>query len=293
MSLPAKFRRPRIGLVGHGDVGSRILSARLRPHGPRLIPIGRRTGWNLDSPEDCRRLAALLTHWIILVPPSDQHASRDLRSLRLSVEARAARGRRYGLTHQTTFKGVYISTTGVYGNHQGVLVNETAACKTQQPRSLRRLHAERLWTSLGAHRLRVPGITGADRLPLDRIRARQPALRPEDDVFTNHIDADDLARICWVALWRGGRGRVTNTVMQGHLPMGDYFDAVADAAGLPRVPRISAEELRAAIQRGTVSPMMASFMQDSRRVWSVRLGQELRIRLATPTIEALLQRTFG
>lgn len=139
----------------------------------------------------------------------------------------------------------------------------------------------------------MPGITGPDRLPFERIAAGAPALVSQDDVYTNHIDANDLARICWVALWRGRPGRVTNTVMEGDLKMGDYLDAVARAAGLPTVPRISRAELGEAVRSGRVSPMMASFMQDSRRVRSNRLGAELRMTLQTPCLEALLRKALG
>jgi nucleoside-diphosphate-sugar epimerase len=125
----------------------------------------------------------------------------------------------------------------------------------------------------------VPGIYASDRLPLERLRAGLPALVPEDDVFTNHIHADDLARICIAAFFRGGRGRVYNAVDRSQLKMGEYFDLVADRFGLPRPPRLPRDQLR-----GAVSPMMYSFMRDSRRVTSKRIERELRLRLAWPTV---------
>lgn len=86
--------------------------------------------------------------------------------------------------------------------------------------------------------LRAPGIYGADRLPLDRLRAGTPALAAEDDVFTNHIHGDDLAAACVAALCRGRANRAYNVVDDSALTMGDYFDRVADAFGLPRPPRV-------------------------------------------------------
>ena len=294
MSLPARFRRARIGLVGCGDVGARILTQHPGGSGPRIIPIGRRSGWNLDVAADRQRVSRLLTHWIVLVPPSDAHPSQDTRSRLLAASARQSRQvGSIGAAAIRRPRGVYISTTGVYGDHQGAVVRETSACRTTLPRSLWRLHAERIWRSLGFHRLRVPCITGPDRLPFERIATAAPALVPQDDVYTNHIDANDLARICWVALWRGRPGRATNTVMEGDLKMGDYLDAVALAAGLPRVPRISRAELDEAVRSGRVSPMMASFMLDSRRVRSSRLEADLRMTLQTPCLEALLKKTLG
>jgi nucleoside-diphosphate-sugar epimerase len=135
----------------------------------------------------------------------------------------------------------------------------------------------------GASVLRVPGIYAHDRLPLERLRAGSPALAPDDDVFTNHIHADDLARIAIAALFRGRRGRTYNTVDDSHLKMGDYFDAVADAFELPRPPRLPREQLKAA-----VSPMMYSFMAESRRLRNDRMKRELRVRLAWPTVAATL-----
>ncbi|MFM1860036.1 MAG: hypothetical protein RL133_1536 [Pseudomonadota bacterium] len=290
---PARFRRPRIALVGFGDVAARIQAQRgavwgQSPLTPRILGVSRSTGWDLDDRRQCRRLAACASHWIILVPPSDQPANgtTDRRSKMLTLALRAKRNR------ASTFRlrSVYISTTGVYGDHGGARVSETHATKTRQPRSLRRLHAERLWRSLGGHVLRVPGITAEDRLPLERIRNASPALRPEDDVFTNHIHANDLARLCWAALWRGRPARITNTVMPVHLKMGDYFDCIADAFGLPRGPRISREEMALAVREGRVSPMMASFMQDSRQVSGRRIS-ELRVKLHYERVEQFIHRS--
>ena len=341
-ALPARFRQPRVGLVGFGDIGRRVLAQRVTSVAKttggilpmrlvcvarglsRLTPeevaaedpilIGRDQkarrslserhilllGWNLDDRAHCQRLARVLTHWIVLFPPAETSARQSPAGKDVGVTD--ARSRRLvAALHHPKYtaawlglvrRGVYISTTGVYGNHAGAHVHETDLCKTQQPRSLRRLDAEQQWRSVGFHRLRVPGITAEDKLPVDRIRAGARVLRAEDDVFTNHIHADDLARICWTALWRGRPGRVTNTVCQETLAMGDYYDAVADAAGLPRPERLSRTEFNLAVSRGEISPMTASFMQDSRRVGSVRLGNELRVRLRYPTISHIIESRF-
>lgn len=287
-ALSSRFRRARIALVGFGDVGLRILTQREAiwknaPGAPALMRVARRVGWDIDQPDSAQRLARWAQHWIILVPPADHPppAAIDRRSRRLARAFRLQGGKGHR-------RLVYISTTGVYGDHAGREVRETDALRTRQPRSLRRIDAEQTWRAVGAHVLRVPGIIAADRLPIERIQRLSPALRPQDDVFTNHIHADDLARIAWASLWRGRIGRVTNTVMQDHLRMGDYFDLVADHAGLARCPRVSREALEAAVQAGALSPMMASFMQDSRRVLGERLG-ELRVRLRYASVQDVLQ----
>ena len=131
--------------------------------------------------------------------------------------------------------------------------------------------------------LRVPGIYAGDRLPIERLQRGTPALVETDDVHTNHIHADDLAAIAFVALWRGRSQRTVHAVDDSAMRMGDYFDAVARTFGLPPPPRLPREALRAA-----VSPMLWSFMSESRRLDNRRLRRELRVRLRWPTVDAFL-----
>ena len=133
--------------------------------------------------------------------------------------------------------------------------------------------------------LRVPGIYAADRLPVERLRQQVPALIPADDVITNHIHADDLARIARTALLRGPRQRVINAVDDSQMTLGDYLDQVADRLGLPRPPRHSRAELTR-----TLSEVRMSFMRESRRLDTRRLKRELRVRLQWPTVAAFLAR---
>jgi nucleoside-diphosphate-sugar epimerase len=120
-------------------------------------------------------------------------------------------------------------------------------------------------------------------LPLDRLRAGTPALVARDDVYTNHIHADDLARLAIRALFIGARARVYNAVDDSAMKMGDYFDRVADRCRLPRPPRLERAALQAA-----VSPQQYSFMSESRRLANRRLKRELRVRLRFPTVDAAL-----
>lgn len=131
--------------------------------------------------------------------------------------------------------------------------------------------------------LRVPGIYAADRLPVERLRQQVPALVPADDVITNHIHADDLARIARTALLRGPRQRVINAVDDSQMTLGDYLDQVADRLGLPRPPRHSRAELTR-----TLSEVRMSFMRESRRLDTRRLKRELRVRLQWPTVTEFL-----
>ena len=128
--------------------------------------------------------------------------------------------------------------------------------------------------------LRVPGIYAAERLPLAQLKRGAPVLRAEDDVYTNHIHADDLAAICATALARAAAGRVYNASDDSEMKMGDYFDLVADRARLPRPPRIT----RAAAEAGAISEGLLSFMRESRRLVNTRMKTELGVRLRYPSV---------
>lgn len=181
---------------------------------------------------------------------------------------------------------VYISTTGVYGDRAGERVNETSALIATSARSKRRVIAERLLRANKSEHvsiLRAPGIYSLERLPIARLRAGTPALAESDDVFTNHIHADDLAHAAWLALFRAKPRRVMNIVDDAELKMGEYFDQVAEATGLPKPPRLP----RLLLQR-EVSPMLYSFMSESRRIDNARMKRDLRIKLRYPTPSTLL-----
>ena len=185
---------------------------------------------------------------------------------------------------------VYISTSGVYGDCAGAHVAETHVRRAQTPRARRRVAAEdrlRAWARAYGVQLailRAPGIYAPTRLPLDRIRQGTPVLAAEDDVFTNHIHADDLARATVAAMFRGRPNRAYNVTDDAQLKMGNWFDAVADAYQLPRPPRVTWEE---AEQR--IAPMLLSFMSESRRLANDRMKSELRVRLLFPTPDTLLE----
>jgi nucleoside-diphosphate-sugar epimerase len=135
--------------------------------------------------------------------------------------------------------------------------------------------------------LRIPGIYAGDRPgghPRERLLRGTAVLAAADDVYTNHIHADDLARACVAALHRALPQRVVHASDDTELKMGEYFDLAADLCGLQRPPRISREEARAQL-----SPMLLSFMSESRRLDNQRLKTELRLKLRYPTVrEGLL-----
>jgi nucleoside-diphosphate-sugar epimerase len=131
--------------------------------------------------------------------------------------------------------------------------------------------------------LRIPGIYANDRAggsPQDRVRRRTPVLATDEDVYSNHIHADDLARACLSALVRGKPQRVVHVSDDSELKMGDYFDRVADLSGLARPPRVGRSEAERLL-----SPMAYSFLTESRRLVNGRLRDELRLRLRYPRVD--------
>ena len=288
MNTPSsRFNRPRLLLVGCGDVGMRLLPllvARYRvfamTRDPERCAALRAAGAvpviaDLDQPASLARLRGLAPLVVHLAPPRPE-GERDVRTRNLAAV----------LPEGTRI--VYVSTTGVYGDCGGELVSETRSVAPRNARAGRRVDAERslrAWARRNGGQLsilRVPGIYAVDRLPLKRLREGTPALLPDDDVYTNHIQADDLARIIVQALRHALPNRVYHAVDGTRLKMGDYFDAVADAWGLPRPPRLAREQLRA-----QVSPVLLSFMSESRRLDNARL-RELGVRLRYPDVAAAL-----
>ncbi|MRX09415.1 sugar nucleotide-binding protein [Pseudoduganella sp. FT25W] len=283
------FKRPRLLIVGCGDVGMRLLPllsrhfrvfattsqparcAALRAAGAVPLVV------DLDRPATLRRLDGLAP-WVVHLAPPPADGVLDTRTRNLSAVLPAG-GR-----------VVYISTTGVYGDCGGALFDESRPVAPRNARALRRVDAERSLRSWARRAgatlsiLRVPGIYGADRLPLKRLQQGTPALIEADDVYTNHIHADDLAAIIVQALYRALPNRTYHAVDDSDMKMAHYFDVVADAFQLPRPPRLP----RATLQQ-VVSPALLSFMSESRRLLNGRIKRELRVRLRYPTVAATLR----
>ena len=278
----------RLLIIGCGDVGLRtalLLRKRYRIHAlthslERVAEL-RRLGLvpmygDLDRPQTLDGLPGL-AHDVIHLAPPPPRGRTDTRTAHLI--AALARG---GSLPQHF---VYISTSGVYGDCGGAMVDETSPLRPQTDRAHRRADAERRLRDWGARSgvrvsiLRVPGIYAADRLPVARIERGTPALLPQDDSYVNHVHADDLAGMIVAALHRGQANRSYNASDDAPQKMGDYFDLVADRFRLPRPPRVTRAEARS-----TVPENLYSFMSESRRLANARIKQELRVRLRYPTV---------
>ncbi len=232
---------------------------------------------DLDRASSLRRLAGLADAVLHSAPPPDQGNS-DPRTRRLIAALR-----RGSLPRRL----VYISTSGVYGDCAGARVTEARRTHPQTARAKRRVDAERCLRRFGTESrcrvsiLRAPGIYAADRLPLERLRKGLPVWRPEDDSYTNHIHAEDLGRACIAALAYGRSNRAYNASDDSDLPMGDWFDKLADAFGLPRPPRVSRGDTP-----GTLPQTQLSFMNESRRLDNRRLKRELGFRFRYANVDA-------
>ena len=299
-ALPARFRRPRVLIVGCGDVGLRsaaqlgaaaapgqgrvrLLALTSSPERQRLLRACGLTPLlgNLDQPATLRRLSGLAQRVLHLAPPPSEGrgvVAHDPRT-RALLQALRLRSAPQAL--------VYASTTGVYGDCQGQHVCETRPVRPHTARAQRRVDAEqwvRFYGRSGVRStiLRVPGIYAQDReggTPRERLLRGTPVLRSQDDVYTNHIHANDLARACVLALWRGRPQRAVNVCDDTDLKMGDYFDLAADLMGLPRPPRIARSAAGEALPL-----MLLSFMSESRRLDNQRMKRELRLRLQVPHV---------
>ncbi len=289
--LPSTFKRPVLLIVGCGDVGMRVLSllkGRYRllalTSTPARTEALRAAGavpliGNLDDPATLSRLAGLADAVLHLAPPPLQ-GTTDPRTRNL-IDALARQSRVRCL--------VYGSTSGVYGDCGGARFDETRAVNPGTDRARRRVDAESRIRWYGRVHdvrvaiLRIPGIYAIDREgghPRERLLRGTAVLCRSDDVHTNHIHADDLARACVAALMRALPQRVIHASDDTDLTMGDYFDLAADLCGLPRPPRISREAARERL-----SPMLLSFMSESRRLDNQRLKRELRLALRYPTVK--------
>jgi nucleoside-diphosphate-sugar epimerase len=294
----------RILIIGCGDIAiriARLLHPRYRIFGLIRDPAHRaklRSAGivpligDLDNRSSLQRLAGLADTVLHLAPPPSSERVTGIPLAdsnspdRMNVTDIRTRNLIAALsTGQLPRRIIYISTSGVYGDCKGEIVSETRPVNAQNPRAKFRVDAEnqiRYWAkrcNVHASILRVPGIYAAERLPLERLKKSTPAIVDAEDGYTNHIHADDLARCILAALEHAKSNRIYHVVDDSNMKMGEYFDAVADAFGFPHPPRVTREEAQKVL-----SPMLLSFMNESRRLTNKRIKQELKFTLHYPTV---------
>ena len=284
-------------IVGFGDVAHRALPAlagryrvvalsRSADRAARETPSVEAIHGDLDRPESLASLAATAAELVLHCAPPPNAGFDDPRTRHL-LDA-------LGSAEMLPQRLVYLSTSGVYGDCGGAYVDESRPVNPQSDRARRRVDAERqlgVWARGHGIRLvalRVPGIYAAGRLPLARLRAGTPVLRGEDDSYTNHIHADDLAAIAVRALEHPEARGEFNACDDSEMKMGDWFDLVADRHGLPRPPRIGRDEAQTRI-----APALLSFMRESRRLVNRRMKEVLGVRLRYPTVHEGVPRALA
>jgi len=273
-------------IIGCGDIGRRVATL-CRRQGWRVNALTRQTVTatqlaaqgltayvgDLDQPD---KLPALPPAGLIFyfAPPAPQGV--DDSRLRAFLNAIPR--------HDYPRKIVYISTSGVYGDCQGAWVREDSPVNPGTDRARRRLAAENLLRDWQQHAgtpvviLRVGGIYGRGRLPVERLRQGTPVLREQDCGYTNRIHADDLAAVCVAAAMRG---HGIYNVSDGHpSTMTDYFNKVADIYDLPHPPQISFDQAQTLL-----SPEMMSYLAESRRLDNHRMLNDLGVKLRYPTLK--------
>lgn len=278
----------RILIIGCGDIGCRVARleqatgsavtalARSDDAGERLHQQGLGVcRGDLDQPASLGNLPEQVDTLYYFAPPPPTGKDDPRLSAVLAQLSREAPPRQL----------IYISTSGVYGDCGGEWITEDWPLAPKTERGQRRLAAERMLQDWSARLsvplvvLRVPGIYGPGRLPLERVQRGVPVLVAAESPYSNRIHADDLASACVAAARNGQPGRVYH-VSDGHpTTMSDYFWRIADLYGLPRPPAISLAEARRVL-----SPNMLSFLEESKRLDNRRMLEELKVRLRYPDL---------
>ena len=189
-------------------------------------------------------------------------------------------------TIQAPARIIYLSTSGVYGDQAGHLIDEDTPPQPVATRAKRRYFAEQAVRRWGKTQrvpvitLRTGGIYAPGRLPLKRIRAQIPIIHEQLAPATNRIHADDLARACVAAANKGRAGRIYNISDGTQSNMTEYFNTIADYFGLPRPPTIDWREAEKQL-----SPGMLSYLRESRRLDNRRMLKELGVQLQYPDLQ--------
>jgi nucleoside-diphosphate-sugar epimerase len=280
---------PDIFIVGCGDIGT-LLATNWQKRGARVTALVRSEAsaqrlqglgletvhGDLDQADSLNALpsAGALLYYLAPPPPKGEGDTR-MQHLLAALSG----------SHALPQRIVYISTSGVYGDSKGAWVSEETPPNPQSARARRRLNAETALRDFGRRHqvpvviLRVGGIYGPGRLPVERLQKGLPVLDEAECGYTNRIHADDLVSILLASAEKGRADNVYN-VSDGHPGnMTGYFHAVADALGLPRPPSLTMERAREQL-----SEAMLSYLCESRRMDNRKLLQEFAIALRYPDL---------
>ena len=175
----------------------------------------------------------------------------------------------------------YLSTTSVYGNHDGKWVDENIPVNPSSNRGLLRVKAENHWSGikdLPLHIFRLAGIYGPKRSPLDKIRSGKAKLISKPGQFFSRIHVEDIARVLKASIEMPNHGSVYNVCDDMPAAPDKVLDYAAKLINYPDLPKVAFEEAE-------LSSMAKSFYSDNKRVKNERIKSELKITLKYPNFE--------
>lgn len=232
--------------------------------------------FNLDEVKNLPDINYLNSDIVYLVPPSS-HGIDDSRI-------------KYFLSNLDVLelpkKIVLISTTGVYGDCNGDWITEERQAIPGSERGLRRLSAENVLQEFCIKNkiayviLRVPGIYGADKLPLQRLLDRKPVLKLSEAPWSNRIHVDDLVEACLCSINYSGDCHIFNISDDLPSSMTDYFFQVARNKGIELPPQLSMNECEQIF-----STNMMSYLRESKKIDNTLMKKELGVVLQYPTLK--------
>jgi nucleoside-diphosphate-sugar epimerase len=186
----------------------------------------------------------------------------------------------------------YLSTTGVYGDHDGGWVDETTPVAPSLDRSRRRAAAERGWLDRAAHVFRLAGIYGPGRSAIDTVRGGQARRIVKPGQVFSRIHVEDIASAVLASLARPRPGAIYNLCDDDAAPPQDVIAHACALLGVEPPAELPWEEAKA-----TLSPMALGFYADNKRVSNRLMKEELGVRLAYPSyregLESILAATIG
>jgi nucleoside-diphosphate-sugar epimerase len=262
--------------LGHGYSASALAQ--------RLLPLGWRVLGTTRSPEKAAQIRATGVEPVLWEGPELRaalaQASHVLASAApgadgdpalavLGPDLAQAAGR-------LTWVG-YLSTTGVYGDHQGGWVDEDTPLLPATERGKARVAAEEAWAGLGLplHIFRLAGIYGPGRGPFAKVRAgtAQRIIKP-GQVFSR-IHVDDIAQVLSASMEAPAPGTAYNLCDDDPAPPQDVIAEAARLLNMPLPPEVD-------FDTADLSPMARSFYSESKRVSNRRIKEALGVSLLYP-----------
>lgn len=269
---------------GHG-YSARALTKLLLPQGWRVIGTtrSRQKFGELRASgveplcfpgEDLSELINTASHLLISAGPS-QEGDPVLQEYRDLIAQNATRYDWVG----------YLSTTGVYGNHQGNWIDEDSELRPSTRRGTWRRDAEAAWSAIPGiplHIFRLAGIYGPGRGPFAKVRAGTARRIIKEGQVFSRIHVDDIAQVVAASIAKPNPGRAYNVCDDNPAPPQDVIAYAAELLGAPMPPAIPFEEAE-------MTPMARSFYAEIKRVRNARIKEELGVELLYPDYQSGLQ----